>query len=324
MSTKAVDISKKLMGGTFNIKCFPQTIHSREATESIVQSAFKEIERIENQLTIFKDSSLNNINKEAGLSPVKVSSEVISLIEKSIELSKESRGAFDISYASIEDLWRKARKTKILPTINEIHIAKSYVNYRKIMIDKKASTVFLPHKKMKISLGGIGKGYAVDMAYNLMKNSSVKNFYINGAGDIRVHSSIGAKRRWKIGIRNPFNDDPSVFMGAIELTNEACATSGDYVNKTEIAGKNIHHVIDPQTGRSTREIVSSTVIASDSISADTMATISMLLGTKKSLSYFNDKNVIAIIVDKKGNTHLSREAFISFKKYVKFKKEGSL
>ena len=309
MSHKSEEFTEKIMGGTFVIKCFPQPYINKAELRNKIQEAFNEAKRIEKHLTDFKDSPFNEINYKAGITEVKVDQEIWDIVTYAQNLAKETNGAFDISYAALGSLWRNEVLAKKSHNNQDWEDAKQYVDFKKIVLNQKEKTIYLPSPKMKIGLGGIGKGYAVDSMFIKMIKMGFENFYVNGAGDIRVHSHRDAPRAWRIGIRNPFNKDPKVFAGFIQLKNQACATSGDYVNRIIGAdNKNSHHIINPHTGESTNGIVSCTIVAEKTIIADTLATAVIVMGKKKGIEFLNKKKIFGILIDETGKVHLSNKA----------------
>jgi FAD:protein FMN transferase len=305
-----IEVEQRLMGGTFVVRALSQRVLDEGRLRGEIDRAFNEIKRVEDLLTEFRDSPFDQINQMAGVSPVKVPAEIVELVKLSFSYSEATSGKFDISFATLSNLWKAAIKQKVAPAKDEILRVKSLVDWRKIELDERESTIYLPHKDMRMSLGGIGKGYAVDQAFMLLRDRGVENFYLNGAGDIRVHSRNDAKRSWHIGIRNPLSEDLSKMIGSLKLTNEAVATSGDYIRKYDFGNLTHHHIIDIQSGNSTNEIVSSTVIANTVLHADVLATSMVLLGVKCGLDMVNSRGLMAFVVDQSGKVHLSK-SFVS-------------
>lgn len=300
-----------VMGGEFQFLCFPQTYLSKEEVSFIFDEAYLEVKRIEEKYTDFKESYFNRINKSAGIKAEEVDEETMWLIEKSQEVSNLSKGIFDISFASIGHNWRaKKEQGEVLSQIFiESHL--KYVNYKLIEIDKTKNTIFLPHSEMKIGLGGIGKGYAVDRVYDFFLKKGLYNFYINGSGDIRVHALNSAPRAWRIGIRNPLSSDAKKAVGVMQLHNGAIASSGGYVHNVNGDRFN-NHIIHPRTGMSSRELIGSTVLANDALTADTTATILMNLSRKEAVEYMNDQKLFGVVFCREGKSYLSEKAFKGF------------
>lgn len=280
-----------LMGSPFAVQAWAAPAAHKEVKRWIAL-AFGEIRRLEDLLTDFRDSPFNRINDMAGIAPVKVCREIIDVIQRSLRLSHDTGGAFDISYASIGLLWRAAEKTGIPPAASDLERAKAQVDYRRIQVDEGACEVFLPHREMRIGLGGIGKGYAVDRAFDLLRGLGLENFVVNGAGDIHLHSSTSAPRPWRVGIRNPFAGKETA-MGWLELKQGAVATSGDYERYFEHGGVRYHHVIDGRSGEITRSVSSVTILADTTLAADVCATAVMALGPDEGLAFINRRRDIA-------------------------------
>ncbi len=304
------------MGGEFQFLSFPQTYLSKEEVSSIFDEAYLEVKRIEEKYTDFKESYFNRINQSAGIQAVKVDEETMCLIKKSQEISNLSSGIFDISFASIGHNWRAKKEEGKVLSQDFIKSHLKYVNYKLIGIDEIENTIFLPHSEMKIGLGGIGKGYAVDRVYDFFLKKGLYNFYINGSGDIRVHALNSAPRAWRIGIRNPLSSDAQKAVGVIQLYNGAIASSGGYIHNVNGDRFN-NHIIHPKIGVSAKEIIGSTVLANDALTADTTATILMNLSRKEALEYMNDQKLFGVVFCKEGKSYLSEKAFKGFGLEVK-------
>jgi FAD:protein FMN transferase len=305
---KRLVVPGKHMGGNWEVQCFPRNKHEKDYFTQIIADGFKEVVRIENLLTDFKPSPFMKINDFAGEKSVKVDQEIFDIVTQSLQISNETKGLFDISYASVGHYWRQCRKKGILPDEKTVKDLSELIDYRKIEMDSKNQTIFLPHPFMRIGLGGIGKGYAVDRLFDYLRKKGMVNFMVNGSGDIRVHSLASAPRKWKVGIRNPFNPDPSVKCGLLCIDNGAVATSGDYINAIKIEDKNYHHIISPNDGHSSQGIVSSTVWTETAIEADTLATSLMLMDIGEALTYSNVRGLFSLLIDENGKVHLSRKA----------------
>ena len=165
---------------------------------------------------------------------------------------------------------------------------------------------------MKIGLGGIGKGYAVDRVFDLLKSKGLYNFYVNGSGDIRVHSHVMAERPWKIGIRNPFSKDMTKSIGIIQLREGSIASSGGYIHKIDNKKFTDHHILNPKKGFSEENLIAVTVIDKEMVAADTTATILMNLSSHEAVAYLNQYKLMGFVIDSSGKTSLSNKALKSF------------
>ncbi len=290
-----VVVNKNCMGGSFSIQAYPDS-QSPEELNAAITLAYAEISRIEDLLTDYRESPFNEINKYAGIRPVKVPPEVLSLILYSWEISAQTNGAFDLSYASVGILWRESFKSGTPPAPEEIAKAKSYIGYNNIHIYIESSEVFLPVKGMRLGLGSIGKAYGVDRVFSVLKGLGVQNFVVNGAGDLRVSSARGAPRAWKIGITNPMRKDKAP-CGVIEVSTGAVVTSGDYERYLSHQGKRYHHIIDARTGEIRDDLSSVTVLAPTATIANAYATAAMSLGMRDGAQFLLGKtNARAVMI----------------------------
>jgi thiamine biosynthesis lipoprotein len=266
------------MGSPFEIQVFPdEKRQPRQFILSAVETAYAEIARIEDMLTDFRPSPLTAVNDAAGASPVAVPDEIVSLVSRAQRVAAESGGAYDISYAAVGMLWREAFRTGVLPSPGALRKARELVDFRKIRINQERREIFLPVAGMRIGLGSIGKAYAVDAAFSLLKGMGVVNFFVNGAGDLRLHAARNAPRPWRVGIKNPLNRGRSS-CGVIEISHGAVATSGDYERCRVIGGVKYHHIIDARTAQVRDDVSSVTVLAPEVVTANAYATAAMALG----------------------------------------------
>lgn len=296
--------SVKLMGNNFVIT----VVTENEAQAKIqIDVAIEEIQRIERLLTTYKsDSQTNLINENAGIRPVKVDAEVIDLIERSIAISSITQGAFDITYGSIDKtLWNFDKNMTKLPDAETAKKMVHLINYENIILDKSNHTVFLKEKGMRIGFGGIGKGYAAEMAKKLLLKNNVRSGIINASGDLTAWGNQANGKPWTIGVANP--DAPTAAFSYLEISNMAVATSGNYEKYILIDGKKYSHTIDPKTGLPITGIKSVTVISSNAELADAMATPIAVMGIDAGL-YLIDQlpHLHCIIIDDNNKIYTSK------------------
>jgi thiamine biosynthesis lipoprotein len=296
--------SLRLMGNQFTITVVSPT---KTEAESHINTAIEEIRRIERLLTTFDENSQTClINNNAGISPVEVDTEVVELIERSIGISKITQGAFDISYGSIDKtLWNFDRNMTRLPSREEALKMVHLIDYRNILVDKENSTVFLRNKGMRIGFGGIGKGYAAEMAKRLLMQKGVGSGIINASGDLSAWGHQPSGRPWRIGISNP--DFPEDIFSYLDISGKAVATSGNYEKYVMINGKKYSHTIDPKTGLPISGIKSVTIISSNAEFADAMATPIAVMGIKAGLYLVNQiPELHCIIIDDDNQLYTSK------------------
>ena len=293
----------KLMGSRFDI-----TIVAQDATTAnhSIDMAIEEISRIEKLISSWHPSSqTSEINKNAGISPVKVDQELMDLIERCITVSKITDGAFDITYASMDKVWRYDGSMTQMPSKEAIENSVVKIGYQNIVLDKKAQTVFLKLEGMKIGFGAIGKGYAADKVRSMLKVEGVKSGIINASGDLTTWGKQADGKDWMVGITNPLNKD-NIFSW-FPVVNAAVATSGNYEKYVTFNGVKYSHIIDPRTGYPSTGIQSVTIFALSAELCDALATSVFITGTETGLNMIDQiKGVECIIIDDQNNIHTSQ------------------
>ncbi len=240
-----VSVTKYLMGTTVETTARSTDINH---CKLVLVKAYQEMQRIENLLSCYKDSSeISAINREAGIHPVKVSYETLSMLKRADAYCKKYNGVFDVTIGPLSDLWGFSEdKVIVLPRDQEIKELDKLVNYKNIVINEKDTTVFLKKKGMSIDLGGIAKGYAIDRGSAVLKENGITNFILNAGGDIYVSGTKDNDTQWKLGIKHPRNTNDLV--AEFDLRDYAVATSGDYERFKIINGVRYHHILNPATG----------------------------------------------------------------------------
>jgi thiamine biosynthesis lipoprotein len=294
----------KLMGNRFELSVVAD---NEEWADEKIEAGINEIQRIERLLTTFSDDSeTNRVNRNAGIMPVKVSTETLNLIERSIRISEITQGAFDITYGAIDKrLWNFDQDMTSLPDSETAKKMVRLINFRNIELDKEKSTVYLKEKGMRIGFGGIGKGYAAERAKQVMIQQGAKSGVVNASGDLSAWGLQPDGKEWTVGIVNP-NLKQEVFS-YMTITNMAVATSGNYEKYVMIGGKKYSHTIDPRTGLPVSGIKSVTIITTNAEIADAMATPVMIMGIATGLDMINQmKNIEAVIIDDNDRLYTSK------------------
>ncbi len=300
---KKYDRVLKLMGSRFDISVVAS---SHEDGENFFDLAIAEISRIERLISSWDaNSQTSEINRNAGIKPVQVDSELFDLIQRAIQISKITEGAFDISYASMDKIWKFDGTMTEMPTEEEITNSVQKVGYENIILDKNNRTVFLKLSGMKIGFGAIGKGYAADKAKKILQEVGVKAGLINASGDLNCWGKQPDGTSWKVGITNPLNKDK--LFSWFDIDNQAVVTSGNYEKYIEFNGKRYTHIIDPRTGYPATGIISATVFAPKAELADALATSIFVMGTSVGLDFINQlKGVECVIIDDQNKMHYSK------------------
>lgn len=268
--------------------------------------AINEVKRIENLISDWIPSSqISRVNQNAGIQPIKVDNEVYDLVERAVKVSKLTNGAFDISYASMDKIWKFDGTMKEMPTSDEIKKSVERVGYHKIILDNNHKTIFLKDKGMKLGLGGIGQGYIADKIKFLLQEKGCTSGIVNVSGDINTWGHQLDGKPWTVAIVNPLNKN-KVFA-TFPLIDSAVETSGNYEKYVTFNKKRYSHIIDPRTGYPASGIISVSVFAKQTEIADAIATGVFVLGVEVGLNLINQINGIeCIIIDDQGNIHYSK------------------
>jgi FAD:protein FMN transferase len=275
----------------------------RAAGEAAIDAVFEEFRRIDRLMSTYKpDSEISAVNDRAARAPVRVSQEFFDLIAQSVEYSKLTRGAFDITYASVGYLYDY--RAQVHPDAARIAAALPGINWRHIELLPKQLAIRFRRPGVRIDLGGIAKGYAVDRGIAVLRARGIDRAMVNAGGDTRI---IGDRfgRPWMIGIRNP--DDGGKVALRLPLEDVAISTSGDYERYFEEDGVRYHHILDPQTGKSASKVRSVTIITDTATRSDALTKSVFIMGAEAGIAFINTlPDVDAIAIDPTGKVHYSR------------------
>ncbi len=298
----------KLMGSRFDITV---VANDSVGAKQYIDLAVVEITRIERLISSWDtDSQTSEIIRNAGIKPVKVDKELFDLIQRSLAISRLTDGAFDISYASMDRIWKFDGSMTEMPSEQEIKSSVAKTGYQNIVLDKGKQTVFLKLKGMKIGFGAIGKGYAADKAKELLISKGVVAGIINASGDMNTWGKQPNGESWKVAITNPLNKDNA--FATLPINEGAVVTSGNYEKYVVFNGKRYTHIIDPRTGYPSSGIISATVFAPKAELADALATSIFVMGVDVGLDRINQlPNIECVIIDDEGNIHTSENIKIN-------------
>lgn len=277
--------------------------HNDEVQAKKIASAFfAEMERINQLMSPYIESSeLYSINKNAGIKEVSIGEELYQLIELSIEIGNQTKGAFDITFASVGFLYNY--RERINPNQESLLNNQALIDYRQIKLNPQKQSVLLAQKGMKIDLGGIAKGYAVDNAVSLLQTLGVTSALVSAGGDTKALGKHG-QRPWLLAIQDPRKKGKHAIQ--LPMEDEAISTSGDYERYFIKEGIRHHHIIDPKTGRSASEVQSVSIIGAKSVMTDALSTSVFVLGVKEGLALINQMPAYeALIIDKDRKLHFS-------------------
>jgi len=265
--------------------------------QSAIDAVMTEMHRIDELMSPYiKASELYRINQLASRQEFGISSEMFKLISRSIEFSRLTEGAFDITYASVGHLYNY--REHIRPDNSAIQKQLDKIDYHNIVLNSKRQTIRFTRAGVFIDLGGIAKGYAVDNGIKILQQHGIKNAIVSAGGDSRILGNRHG-RPWVMGIRNPRKHDG--LLTRLPLWDTALSTSGDYERYFIEEGVRYHHIIDPKTGDSARELRSVTIIGPDAITTDALSTSLFIMGIERGMALANKlPDIDAIMIDSKG------------------------
>lgn len=271
-------------------------------------TAIEEIKRIESLMTTWRpDSDVSRINSAAGKSAVKVSDETFAVIKESVRASEISEGTFDITFHTLHGLWKFDEDLDPHPPAESAIKARlPFVGFRNITLDEGTRTVMLAKSKTQIGLGGIAKGYAVDMAAKVLDRVGLPAYFVQAGGDLFARGKKPDGTEWQAGVRDPRGAEGSWFA-KLPLTDHAFSTAGDYERAYVVGGKRYHHILDPRTGQPATECRSVTIWAPTALLADEIDDAVFILGPEKGMKLVESiDGVGAVIVDAKNSVGVSK------------------
>jgi len=293
-------VTEGIMGTRVTVEVW--ATHAQQGNVAI-DAVLTEMRRIDAAMSTYKPSSeVSQVNAQAGRQPVKISAELFNLINQSLEFSRLTQGAFDITYASVG--FKYDFINHMGPDQATVNALLPAINYRHLKLDAKQQTIAFSYPAVRIDLGGIAKGYAVDRALLILKQQGITQAFISAGGDSYV---LGDRQGqlWMVGIRDP--DDASKVIAKLPLSNVAFSTSGDYERYFDEGGTRIHHIINPSSGRPASNVRSATIIADSATRTDGLSKTAFVLGAEAALKLYSQlSGVEAILVTPQGKVLYSQ------------------
>jgi thiamine biosynthesis lipoprotein len=288
-----------IMGTAIRVELWCEDARAAQAAMAAVMD---EMHRIDRAMSPHKaDSELSRINRDAGRMAVPLSDEMYGLVERALAFSHLSDGAFDISFASVGNLYDY--REGIEPDAQAFERGRAAIGWRQLVLDPKARTLRFGHEGMRIDLGGFAKGYAVDNGAAILARRGIGHAIVTAGGDSHI---LGDRRGrpWTIAIRDPRREGGVVAV--LPLEDTAISTSGDYERFFERDGVRRHHVIDPRTGLSPDRIRSVTILADDGLTTEGLSKSLFVLGVERGMRLVESlSGVDAVVVDAAGTLHYS-------------------
>ena len=287
------EFAQRLMGISFTIVLYAP---GEEAANLGARAAFARIRELNGIMSDYEpDSELMQLCRTAGQGKdVPLSDDLWQVLTRAEEVSKASDRKFDVTVGPLVKLWRKARRTRQLPSAAELEGASKLVGHTRLRLNRETKSAELLTKGMLLDLGGIAVGYAADEALEVLRSQGITRALVDGSGDISVSDPPPGKAGWRIGIAPLAPDAPPGRF--VSLANAAISTSGDAWQFVEIGGKRYSHIVDPATGLGLTERVSVTTIAPDGTAADALATAVCVLGPERGLKMVENTKGVAVLI----------------------------
>ncbi len=294
-------ITDGIMGTRITVELWSEDRAQAEAAIDAVLDAMRHVD--ETMSTYKPTSEVSQVNAHAAEGPMRISGELFHILTESEKYSELTEGAFDITYASVGYLYDFREHVK--PTDAAIARALPAVDHRHVVLNPDQRTVRFSTPGVRIDLGGIAKGYAVDLGIEALKARGITRAYVGAGGDSRI---IGDRfgKPWMVGIRDPRKGEGSVIT-RIPLTDAAISTSGDYERFFDEGGVRYHHIIDPHTGKSASKVRSATVIGPYAMRTDGLSKTAFVLGPEEAMKIYNRiEDIDAVIVTLDGRVLYSK------------------
>lgn len=314
-SEEELELFKKAilsMGTVFEVSVYAS---DKNRVEKAFNDVLKEVNRLDYLMSNYKEESeLSKVNRNAASEPTYCDNELAYIIEESLKYSDITNGAFDITIGPLMKEWGFFKGQGKIPGKEELESVLESVSYKNIIIEEEmkkslfrgpsiVKTISFKNRGTQIDLGGIGKGYAVDMATRILKGNRIKSALINFAGNIYAYGTPPGKESWVIGLQHPRKSEG--IFSSFEVKDKAVSTSGDYEKFFIINGKRYSHIIDPRTGNPVKDIVSVTIVADNATRADALSTGVFVLGLDKGMELIeNLPDIEGIIIYERNNSDL--------------------
>ncbi|QJX45674.1 FAD:protein FMN transferase [Hymenobacter taeanensis] len=300
----------RLMGSHFS---FTAVSKDDSLAWRAIRAGIRETQRIDRLFSYWDSTSqITQVNRQAGIKPVVVDQEVYDLIQRTLKLSALSNGAFDITFAGGEKIYKFDRKEHAgLPAPEVVKASVARIDYRKVLLDPATHSVMLQDKGMRMNLAGILQGYGVRKAQALMRQMGIQGGLINGSGDVSCWGRQSDGSLWRIAIGDPVY--PQSVSSWLTVTDVAVVTAGNYEQYFTVQGKYYGHIIDPHTGYPATGLRSVTIICPDVELADGLDEVVFVKGPEEGLAFINKlKGVDCTLITNDGRTLASRGMAVNY------------
>jgi len=266
----------------------------QQGTESALE-ALDLVETLEEQLSYFRPTSeISRVNLLAADEPVEVDPRLFELLRLAAMLYDETAGAYDITSAPLWEIWGFSRRAGKIPSDADLAATRSRVGGHLVELDSTRHTVRFCKPGVRINLGSLGKGYALDACGEQLLTAGMADFLLHGGqSSVLARGSVG-KVAWEIGIRHPLQAGQR--LGVVRLCNRALGTSGQQSQSFRHRGRRYGHILDPRSGWPAEGVLSATVVAPTAALADALSTACYVMGAKQSLDYCRSHPGIGVVL----------------------------
>jgi FAD:protein FMN transferase len=293
-----VEESRLAMGSALRIAVWTPDVTGATAA---IDAAFVEFERLEGALSVWRpESDVQRLNAAAGKGPVSIGPDTRAVLEAAAEASRLTQGKFDITFGALADIWKFDHdRDNRVPTREAIAARLPLVDYTAVRVDAARGTAEIVRPGVRIHLGGIGKGYAVDRAAALLRERGFADFLLQAGGDLYAAGQRG-DRPWRVGLHDPRGTEGATFATLV-LRDETFSTSGDYERYFVRDGVRYHHLLDPDTGEPARGCRSVTILARSALTADWVSTGVFVMGPDAGLALVESLPGVEAVIVSAGN-----------------------
>jgi thiamine biosynthesis lipoprotein len=247
-----------------------------DASAAAADQVFAIFDRVDATMSEWKDTSpLARVNKSAGVDAVAVPDDLFGVVERAVDFGRMTGGAFDLTWAALWGLWDFRGASPRVPDPAAVAAAVALVDFRDVVLDKPERQVALRRRGMKIGLGGIAKGYALDESAARLRALGITSFLLSAGGQIYAGGKRG-EQPWRVAVRDPRGEATDQVL-ALDVEDASVSTSGDYERFFTVDGVRYHHILDPHTGYPARGLRSATVVSADATWADALSTALMVM-----------------------------------------------
>lgn len=312
-SLNRFEFAEPQMGVPFRIVLYAP---DAAAAQAAAKTAFQRVSQLNDVMSDYEtDSELNELSRTSGKGQaLRVSDDLWNILQRAQALAERTDGAFDITIGPAVNLWRRARRARQMPPPERLSEALRAVGYKKLRLSSEGQTAQLLVKSMKLDLGGIAKGFALDEALKLLVSQGFNRALVSGGGDIAAGEPPPGQPGWRIEIA-PLDVPDSPPRRYVRLKRAALATSGDVFQRLEIEGRRYSHIVDPRTGVGLTDHSLVTVIAEDCTTADSLATAVSVLGPEKGLALIENSPGAEVYIVRRPGEHIQVQESSGFHRY---------